>query len=50
MFVSTSKVVIVTALPTFAPPAAPSPVVPSNPRTVEPLLNPIVPIPVLNEP
>ena len=28
----------------------PIPVVPSNPRTCEPLLNPIVPTPVINEP
>ena len=41
MFWSTSNVEIVTALPT---------VVPSNPRTWDPLLNPTVPIPMLNEP
>ena len=48
--VSTSIVLAVTALPTFALPAAPSPVVPSNPRTADPLLNPMVPIPVTNAP
>ena len=50
MSVSTSKVVIVTPLPILPPAVTPKPVVPSNPRTCEPLLNPIVPIPVLNEP
>ena len=47
---STSNVLIVTPLPMLPPAVTPSPVVPSSPRKADPLLNPTVPTPVLNEP